>query len=104
VAGATRSGRGRNGRGFGLGFMPERLTPPALSAAEYLRHQVRLRGLEPHESGGQVIDEPFASLDAQARETLWRLVAKRAHDGAAVMFCDHHEWSGRARGPAARSA
>jgi ABC-type multidrug transport system ATPase subunit len=141
LSGATLPSSGRRlvarEVGPGLGYMPERLTAPALSAATYLRHHVRLRGLEPHAGDKQVsdladslearqllaepmaalskgslqkvvaiqcllgsprvlvLDEPFASLDARARQTLWRLMAMRAHDGAAVMFCDHHDWSGR---------
>lgn len=141
LAGATLPSSGRRlvarEVGPGLGYMPERLTAPAFSAGAYLRHHVRLRGLEPHAGDRQVsdladslearqllaepmaalskgslqkvvaiqcllgsprvlvLDEPFASLDAQARQTLWRLIATRAHDGAAVMFCDHHDWPGR---------
>lgn len=139
LAGATlpSSGRRRIATELGLGYMPERLTAPSFAAAAWLRHHVRLRGLDPNEGGAQiseladslqarpllgermaalskgslqkvaaiqcllgspkvlVLDEPFASLDARARETLWRLVSKRAHDGAAVVFCDHHEWPGR---------
>ncbi len=141
LSGATLPSSGRRlvarEVGPGLGYMPERLTASGFSAGAYLRHHVRLRGLEPHAGGEQVsdladslearqlltepmaalskgslqkvvaiqcllgsprvlvLDEPFASLDARARQTLWRLMAMRAHDGAAVMFCDHHDWAGR---------
>lgn len=141
LAGATLPSSGRRlvapEVGPGVGYMPERLTAPAFSAGAYLRHHVRLRGLESREGGEQVadladglqarhllseamgalskgslakvaaiqcllgtprvlvLDEPFASLDAHARRTLWGLIARRAHDGAAVVFCDHHEWPGR---------
>jgi len=55
--------------GLGLGYMPERLTPPAQSAAAWLRHHLRLRGLEPDEGGEQVFDLA-ESLHAALEETV----------------------------------
>ncbi|HKH87463.1 MAG TPA: hypothetical protein VKA05_01510 [Acidimicrobiales bacterium] len=49
--------------------MPERLTPPAQSAAAWLRHHLRLRGLEPDEGGEQVFDLA-ESLHAALEETV----------------------------------
>jgi hypothetical protein len=55
-------------RGLGVGYMPERLTPPALSAAR-LRHYIRLRGPEPEQRGEQVC-ELAESLHAALEETI----------------------------------
>jgi len=120
-----------------IGYVPERLTPPPFSAADYLRHHARFRGLDRADgerdvaglaerlrfasllgermaalSKGSrqkvaaiqallgrprmlVLDEPFASLDAEAGDTLWAVLGERARDGAAVVFSDHREHSWR---------
>jgi hypothetical protein len=49
--------------------MPGRLTPLAQSAAAWLRHHVRLRGLEPDE-GGEQGSELAESLHAALEETV----------------------------------
>jgi hypothetical protein len=58
-----------HGAGLGLGYMPGRLTPLAQSAAAWLRHHVRLRGLEPDE-GGEQGSELAESLHAALEETV----------------------------------
>ncbi len=49
--------------------MPERFTPPALSAAAWLRHYIRLGSPEPEQRGEHVF-ELAESLHAALEETI----------------------------------
>lgn len=58
LAGATRptGGHRRAMRPIAVGYMPERLTAPAFSARDYLHHHVRLRRMDQHDGGGQILE------------------------------------------------
>lgn len=58
LAGATRptGGDRRATRPFAVGYMPERLTAPAFSAREYLRHHARLRRLDQRDGSSQILE------------------------------------------------
>jgi ABC-type multidrug transport system ATPase subunit len=66
LAGAVvpTAGVRRAAEGLALGYMPERLTAPSFSAGAYLRHHVRLRGLD-NDEGGMEISELAERLQAQ---------------------------------------
>jgi ABC-type multidrug transport system ATPase subunit len=99
LAGASLPSRGRRttADGIAVGYAPERLAPPPFTAAEYLRHHARIRGIPDDDA---VVEQlGFASLlgermGALSKGSLQKVVLTQALAGAPRLLVLDEPFSG----------